>query len=498
TQTHNYSPEKIKFLEVSGLQRIILARELSLERIREISKNTNADLEFFVHGALCVSFSGQCYFSQATTGRSANRGECSQSCRVPYDLEDKDGKVIAKNKHLLSLKDLDLSAYLRELLESGVTSFKIEGRLKDVNYVKNITAYYRQKLDAILAGNLQYGRQSSGSTNFTFTPDPERTFSRGYTDYFIKGEDAVDTMASWDTPKSLGKPVAEVIDNNAQYCSLSFYDKLVNGDGICFFDDHNDLRGMFINKLDGNKLFTEYAAHIPAGAILYRNNDLAFEQMLSHDKSARKIQAVISMKQTAEMYVLTVTDEDGIEAEMHFGESVEVAKNQEKAMAQFELQLKKSGDSVFAVTGVSLDVTTMCFLPISQINDLRRTLLNRLCEARIKQYKRPERIRNEVAEVYPAKTLDYRGNVTNALSKEFYEKHGVIHPAEGFELIDDFDGKSIMTTKYCIKQELHACPFVNPGALDDFQEPFYIKDKNRKYKLSFDCNRCEMRILYEG
>jgi putative protease len=495
TQTHNYSVDKIKFLEQSGLQRIILARELSLEQIKEIKLNTNVDLEFFIHGALCVCYSGQCYFSFATTGRSANRGECSQACRMLYSLEDSNGKIIKSEAYLLSLKDLNLSAHLRSLIDAGITSFKIEGRLKDVSYVKNITAYYRQKLDEILLNNNSYKKASSGKIIYSFIPDPEKTFNRGYSDYFLSGLGK--EIASFATPKSVGKLIGKVKKVEKDFFEIETNEYLVNGDGICFFDEQNILVGMNINRVERNKIFTKELSGLLHGTKVYRNHDHQFIKELSKDGTKRKVDCEIEVQTEEEKLIISAIDEDG--NTVTFSEVVELIEpdDAEKATTVMQNQLKKSGSTIFSVEKVHIKSGKVIFLPVSKWNELRRTILQLLLEERIKNYpsQKSERMNNVIA--FPDKKLSYTGNVVNEKAREFYKKHGVETIENGFEKLDDFEGKILMTTKYCIKEELHICPFkTGHTKTPEMKEPLYLNDGKQKYRLHFNCPKCEMEIYF--
>lgn len=495
TQTHNYSVEKIKFLEQSGLQRIILARELSLEQIKEIKLNTTVDLEFFIHGALCVCYSGQCYFSFATTGRSANRGECSQACRMLYSLEDSNGKIIHDEAYLLSLKDLDLSTHLHSLLDAGITSFKIEGRLKDVSYVKNITAYYRQKLDEILLNNNSFRKASSGKIIYSFIPDPEKTFNRGYSDYFLSGEGK--EIASFATPKSVGKLIGKVKNIGKDFFEIETNEYLVNGDGICFFDEHNTLVGMNINRVERNKVFTKELSGLFPRTEIYRNHDHQFIKELSKDETKRKIDCEISVQTEQNKLIISAVDEDGNIAS--FSEVVELIEPEDakKTIAVMENQLKKSGSTIFSVEKIRIKSGLAIFLPVSKWNELRRKILQLLLEERIKNYPKQKREQVNNSFAFSEIKLNYAGNVVNEKAKEFYRKHGVETIEDGFEKLDDFEGKILMTTKYCIKEELHMCPLkTGHTKTPEMKEPLYLNDGKQKYRLRFNCQKCEMEIYF--
>jgi len=493
TQTHNYSIDKIKFLEQSGMQRIILARELSLEQIKEIKSNTNVELEFFIHGALCVCFSGQCYFSFATTDRSANRGECSQACRKLYSLEDSKGKIIHDDAYLLSLKDLDLSTHLHSLLDAGITSFKIEGRLKDIYYVKNITAYYRQKLDEIFLHDSSFKKASGGKSSYSFIPDPEKTFNRGYTEYFINGGQK--QMASFGTPKAIGKFIGEVKKIEKDFFEIESEEILVTGDGICFFDEQNMLTGMNVTRVEKNKIFTKELDGLFCGVKIYRNHDHQFIKELSKNETKRKISCALEVNCNEHNLIISAVDED--ENAVEICEATELIEPEDslKALSVMENQLKKSGATIFFVEKVFIKSGKAIFLPVSKWNELRRTILQLLLEERVKNYPKQKSEKIKTSMDFPSKRLTYSGNVVNEKAAAFYKKHGVETIENGFEKLDEFTGKKIMTTKYCLKEELQLCPFkdkkITAAAIS---EPLYLNDGKQKFRLHFNCKKCEMEI----
>lgn len=491
TQTHNYSVDKIKFLEQTGIQRIILARELSLEQIKEIRKHTTIDLEFFIHGALCVCFSGQCYFSQATTGRSANRGECSQPCRMLYSLEDAEGNVIVKDKYLLSLKDLNLSSYLAELIDAGISSFKIEGRLKDISYVKNVTAFYRQKLDALIANDKSLAKSSSGKVYIDFKPDPDKTFNRGYTDYFIEGRKK--EIASPDTQKSIGKYLGKVKRIEKDFFEVSTKEILINDDGICYFDSKNILRGMIISKVNNNRIFTDELSDLKIGTKIYRNRDHQFIKDLSKETSTRKIQAKLVLNEAKEGMFISADDEDGNQVSVLCEFVKEPANNPEQMYKTIGKQMLKSGDSIFEVKDVQINLRQTYFLPVAKLNEFRREALNQLEAERIKNFPRQSSQIIKSNHKYPGDKLDYHGNVVNLKAEKFYADHGVEVVEEGFEKLSSVKGKIIMTTKYCIKDQLGICPQNRCSQLK-VKEPLFLADGKRKYQLIFNCKNCEMSI----
>ena len=360
TQCDNRTAEKVKFLEKCGFAQAILARELSLEQIAEIRSQTSIRLECFVFGALCVSYSGQCFMSAAVNNRSANRGECAQMCRLRYDLVDNNEKIIAKNQHFLSLKDFDASKYLEKMVEIGVNSFKIEGRLKNVDYVKNVTAFYRQKLDKITSS-----RTSSGKTKFFFEPDVERTFFRGATDYFL--EKRQKNITEFRTPKSLGKPVGEVKLLNTNNLVIDTKHQINNGDGLCAFDSNGDLVGFRVNRVEGNRIFPQIMPKIEKNAQIFRNFDIKFSQQLENKSSERKIDVKFLLKDDKNGIKFTVIDEDNRFAEELFETNFEAAQNSERQRQSILETMSKLGDTIFEVADIQIDTKEIWFIPVSKI-----------------------------------------------------------------------------------------------------------------------------------
>lgn len=487
TQTHNYEVGRIKLLDELGIKRIILARELTIEEIKTIKKEVSAELEFFIHGALCVSLSGQCYMSHELSGRSANRGECAQNCRLPYSLIDATNEILVANKHLLSLRDLNLSNYLNDLVEAGITSFKIEGRLKDVSYVKNITAFYRQQLDDIIKNNLKYEKASSGFSTIPFEPDPEKTFNRGFTSYFVN--DRGDDVSSHDSPKSKGKYLGKVTSVSKDGFTVGTTERIVNGDGICYYDENEVLLGMSINKVEGQKIFTKELQGIRVGTKIYRNFDFAFDKELGKE-CQRKINVEITFSETPSGFSITAIDEDGIAVTSRIETAKEIASNKEQAAEALRKQLAKSGGTIFNVTNVSLELQQAYFFPIKVMNEWRRDILNLLEKKRLAAYKR-ELFTKKVAAAKSG-NLDYKANVVNKLSEQFYKKLGVEEIEPGFELQDNFANKKVMTCKYCIKDELNLCPFDTDKKV---AEPLFLVNGDVKYQLVFNCKDCLMEIV---
>ncbi|MBI9059687.1 MAG: U32 family peptidase [Labilibaculum sp.] len=494
TQTHNYDLDRIKFLEKVGFKRIILARELSLEEIKEIRKNTNVELEYFIHGALCVSLSGQCYFSHAIGGRSANRGECSQACRMKYDLVDEEGKVIAKDKHLLSLKDLNLSGHMKDLVEAGICSLKIEGRLKDSSYLKNVTSYYRKELDSVFEKKREFTKASSGTIDPKFDPDLDRTFNRGYTSYFFTGR--IPEIANFHTPKSLGKEIGKIVSIRKDHFIIDTKYDIHNGDGLCFFNQNKLLKGILVNGVKGKQIFPNEMSMLVEGATLYRNNDHEFAKTLKRDNSIRRISVDFYLEFTNDTLTLFATDEDGISASVQLQQDFELARNRDMAISNLQKQLVKSGGSIYSISNIEDNFTDVPFVQAKQLNELRRNVLDRLTEIRIEAFQKTENQDLISHPQYPTKNLTYMGNVVNCKAEEFYHKCGVEKIEKGFELQSNYTGKTIMTTKHCLRHEFGMCKKeVSTDAKPN--TPLYLVDNKNRYKLEFHCQRCEMKIVLE-
>lgn len=473
TQCDNRTLSKVKFFENLGLSRVILARELSLDEIRKICANTNVEIETFVHGALCVSYSGQCYMSHAIGGRSANRGECAQSCRKKYTLSDAEGNIIAKDKYLLSLRDFNASKHIEELIKAGVKSFKIEGRLKDLNYVKNVVAFYRREID-------KYSEKiSSGTVTLDFEPDVNKTFNRGYTDYFLDGRKK---CFNFDTPKSLGEKLGKVTKVGRDYFELEVVQAVPcrksRQDGLCWFSN-GEMQGCLVNKVDGNKIFPNKMPQLKVGTLIYRNQDAEFEKQLKNSRTKRQIAVDFEFFDGG----LRAKDEDENLVTVTV-EAVEKPKNPDKMRETFISQLKKTGESDFYVRSVEINAE-LPFMPVSAVNELRREILAKLMQERLKNY--PREIQKPLQYVeFPKKELDYLSNIHNQTAKSFYENCG----AEVFEMSLESGvsarGKCLMHTKHCLKFAFNMCK--SPKKL------FLTDEKGKKYRLEFDCKNCAMKI----
>ena len=491
TQMDNRTVEKAKFLAGVGFPRIVLARELSLSEIKEIHDAVpDTELEVFVHGALCVSYSGQCYASQHCFGRSANRGACAQFCRLPFDLVDAEGTVVMRDKHLLSLKDMNRSAHIEQMLDAGVTSFKIEGRLKDVSYVKNITAYYRAKLDEVFARRPEYERASYGKCAPQFTPAPEKSFSRGFTDYMLNG--SKDEMTSFDTPKSKGEYMGRVKFVSRNFFTFTGKD-FNNGDGACFVSRDGRLKGFHINRVEGNRIFPQTMPQVESGDELYRNYDCDFERQLSRPDVARRMRVDLTLCENTDGFVLKGIDESGLECSVST-----VFEKQEARTSQRDnivKQLGKWGNTPFEVGEVNVEFSSEWFVPSSLLSDMRRSLCEELIKRHYEEDSREDMRLADNAIPFVADELDYKGNVSNSHAKAFYMKHGVKSLMPAFEN-EPVDNAVVMFCKHCIKFSLGWC--TKSGAKHAFKEPFYlVSGDGKRFRLSFDCKECMMKVIAE-
>lgn len=495
TQCHNASLERIKFLEQVGFRRVVLARETSLEQMRAIRQSTQLDLEAFVHGALCVSYSGQCYMSQYLNGRSGNRGCCSQPCRSPYDLYNGDGHLLIKEKHLLSLRDFNASQQLGNMIHAGITSFKIEGRLKDLSYVKNITAYYRQLLDSMMKG---HEKVSSGTCTYTFTPDPQKTFNRGYTDYFLRDRQP---MASFATQKAIGKLIGKVTSIDSNTLSISGTEPFANGDGLCYLDTDGKMQGFLVNNVQGRTITPNRMPDIRVGATIWRNNDQLFEKQLQGKTSERKIGVEMLFGIHPQGFCLKITDEDGVSVEKMLTMEAEEANHPAQNTDNIVKQLSKLGNTPFTATKVMDATEGRYFIPAGALNELRRNTVELLKQNRINYFRPEDCVRQDQHQPYPASMLDYRANVINDKAEAFYKHHGVNEIERGLEQTEKYDGKALMTTKYCLRYELGCClQGKNSGKPQlDIQprDNFFIHNNNRRFRLDFDCRNCQMHIYKE-
>jgi len=493
TQLHNYLPQQIKFLEAVHFKRAVLARELSLDQIREIRSQTSIELEVFIHGSVCVSFSGRCYLSHAIGGRSANRGACAQPCRKRYTLYDADRKVITADQHLLSLKDLNHSGSIRELAEAGIQSFKIEGRLKEVDYVKNITAFYRQKIDAFLEDQPEFKAASAGKMSLSFNANPLRSFNRGTTDYFLHGRSK--EITSFTSPKFLGEALGEVNKVTPKYFEIETSVEIANNDGLVFIAITGESVGIKVNVAERNRVFPDKMNGIFPGAKVYRNYDHLFHEQLKDDLTVRKISLKIEIIESADGFELTACDETGIIVTSEFYLAKNPSRDIPKSKETITHQLSKSGDTPFFVASVETNGTEKFFFQASVLNAMRRDLLERIMEARLKK-SRIQVINEPNSYPYPAKEIGYEGNISNRLAMQFYKRHGVENPEMAFEKLADIHGKTVMTTKHCLKFQMGFCPKYGGKKPLNFSEPFSLNDGKNELRLDFDCLQCVMKVIY--
>ena len=500
TQADIRTMEKARFLQDVGFSQIVLARELSLSQIRKIAEQTSAVLEFFVHGSLCVSYSGLCNISHATTGRSANRGDCSQACRLPYSLADQGGNIIAEGKHLLSLKDNNQSDNLRALIAAGIRSFKIEGRLKDLSYVKNVTAHYRQQLDRIIEDSDGLRRSSSGRCRFLFTPQPEKTFNRGATDYFLN--DRKDDIGAFGSPKFVGERIGEVSKLGRSSIEIVTTMEMHNGDGVTYFTARNELVGMRLNTVEriasGYRLSPtltdgRLAEGLQTGTTIYRNHDQEFEHQLEKKSAERRIPVSLQLAETSDGFSLRITDDEGVTAVATIVHGKEPAQNTERGLATLREYLGKLGNTLYSAETIELALDNVWFIPASILNSLRRSAVEALDAARIAAYQRPKRAAAfEPPATYPEDSLNYLGNVFNGKARAFYEKHGVrvIEPA--YECHEEKGDVSLMITKHCLRYSFNLCPKQVKGIRPD---PMVLLNGNERLTLRFECKPCEMHVV---
>lgn len=490
TQCDNYDKEKIQFFEKIGIKRVILARELSLDQIKDIRRSVNIELEAFVHGALCVCMSGKCYFSELVAKKSANRGHCQQPCRYPYSLVDAEGKVLVRNKFLLSLKDLNLSKELDELIDAGVDSLKIEGRLKDEIYIVNVVNSYRRKLDRIIKRNSNLQKSSVGNVYTDWEPDLEKTFNREFTNYFFR--ERSNEMVSINSPKSKGKLIGKVKNVTSNYFTLEKNIELENNDGLCFFDRYGNLKGSNVIKIFGPKIYLNEMSGLEPGMDIYRNSDVKFEKMIKSHLPKRLIPVFFEVNEIENGISVKVFDEEGNEAIVEKFLDKVLAENEEKAIENIKIQLAKLGDTVYEAKEVNVYFEKPLFFKISTINGIRRELIDIFEEVRNSAYEREEEKINHGNYNYPKKKLDYQENVSNTLADRFYRKHGVEEIEPAFELMKEKKGKKIMTTKHCLKHYIGKC---FKKTKEVIKEPLYLVDpKGMKYRLRFDCKNCQMEI----
>ena len=496
TQCDIRTPEKARFLADAGFSRLVLARELSLKEITEIHDAVpNTPLEGFIHGALCVSYSGDCRASCMTGGRSANRGECAQICRLPYTLTDSHGNTLTEGKHLLSLRDLNRSDSIGDMADAGISSFKIEGRLKEEGYVRNTVAWYSRILDRVVEGSGgRYVRQSAGESHAGFNPSPDKSFNRGFTTYFLSGKAPVKGVASIDTPKATGTPIGKVMkcDNRSITASLSA--PLANGDGLGYFDREGQFKGFRLNRADGNRLYPATPQNIPSGTTLYRNRDKEWDDAISSAKTTRTMRLDMALTKTSGSNIaLELTSETGVSATvtMDCGDLCEAVTPQEAPRRRI---LSKLGDTIYR-PGKIVDLIGQHFIPASLLTSLRRDGIAKLDSAARMTYRYSYRLPETPEARYISDTASIHDNVANHLAERFYRDHGVntIVPAAEVKRPQDENGTMVMTTRYCIRRELGKC-LLTPGGKSWDNGPLYLVNGTVHLRVEFDCSRCGMNL----
>ena len=545
TQCHNIEAEKVKFLEDVGFSQVVLARELSIEQIKDIRSKTTVPLEYFIHGALCVSYSGQCYLSHVIGGRSANRGACAQPCRLSWNLENAEGKRLISNRHLLSLRDLNNSKNIEELIDAGITSFKIEGRLKDIDYVKNVTAYYRNRIDEVIAKRDDICRSSRGESNPTFYPAPEKSFSRGFTDYFIHGRQKyIDAPYS---PKSMGEYLGTIEKVKNKSITIKTGKELHNGDGLCFLDRENNLLGFNVNAVDtsqyDNKTTRQQGIRLQTissntdismatrfkieGSKIFRNSDLVWQKEVEKSNGNRKQKISLRFTDTEDGFALSAKlyNEDCEYVTTNISIEKEVAINTEKALDNIKSKLSQWGDTEFAVEEIDVDFGQQTtdngqgslslskadigtstssvteespiayFIRASVLGEMKKDLVEKLKSYLIEKHRneRDTFVRPETNAIFPKDNLSYLGNVINKKSREFYEMHGVENIEDGLEKLRSDDELVVMTTKHCVRYANNICS-------KEIGKPatslYLVNDKGR-FRLDFDCRNCCMKVIKE-
>jgi len=505
TQCNNTTAEKVKFLEDVGFQQVVLARELSINEIKEIRSKTTVPLEFFVHGALCVSYSGQCYLSHVIGHRSANRGACAQPCRLKWNLEDENGNMLITNRHMLSLRDMNNSKNLEELIDAGITSFKIEGRLKDADYVKNTTAYYRKAIDEIIARRTDLERASSGVSTPSFVPNLEKSFNRGFTDYFIHGRQK--NIDATFTPKSMGEHIGEIkkIDGKRLTVKLKEGITLHNGDGLCFLDENNELQGFNVNGVEGDTILSSAALSFRAqrrdtprvsaaseGIALYRNFDIIWQRSVDASNGNRKLTIKLQFSETDDGFKLIAINEN---VSVCLQCSKDVAKNSEKALETIRIKLSQWGDTKFVVENIDIQLNKIYFIPASVLGEMKRQLVVKLENALIENHRaaRPVETRHgtSLQTGFPVNDLSYLGNVTNSMSRQFYKNHGVTQIDDGLEKTMQDGEIVVMTTKHCIRYANGMCA----KEIGKPATPLYISNERGRFRLDFDCKNCCMKVV---
>ncbi len=495
TQCDIRTPEKARFLEQVGFSQLVLARELTLDEIASIASQVEVPVEGFCHGALCVSYSGRCQISQALKGRSANRGECAQFCRMSYDLEDAKGNTLIKSKHLLSLRDFNASDRLQQLIDAGISSFKIEGRLKDVDYVKNVVAYYRNALDCIIAGDDSLQRSSCGISSYTFTPSLEKSFNRSFTHYFIDGRFPKNgtSMASLNTPKSQGEYLGKITSAKANVITIDTKVTMANGDGLSYINANGDCDGFRVNRIDGNRIILKEAVALKRGDKIFRTHDKAFNDILAKSSATRRIALDFELWNVGKQLCLRASDERGSAAVHAITLDSEPETAKQPQVERQRQVLSKLGDTIYTMR--ECNIKGDFFIPASVLTSLRRETIALLDKTHNIAYQRELRRQEDKTAQFPHKALSTADNVANHIARDFYLEHGVtsIEPAIECERKSVAHKHPVMTTRYCLRRELGAC--LKEKGRRQLPSPLLLRTGGRTLlQVNCDCSRCEMTI----
>ena len=489
TQVAISSAEDALFFEKCGFSRLILERSLSLDEIRAISQATTAEIECFVHGAICVGHSGRCFLSRSTSSRSGNRGECSQPCRLPYDLVDERGRKIFEGKHLLSVRDFNLSASLEDMIDAGVSSFKIEGRLKDESYVKNIVSHYRRQLDKIIDGRHDICRASIGRSTIDFKPNPAKSFTRGASEYMLYGKRP--GVASFNTPKAVGEYLGKVESTSRNSFRLHSKHPLSAGDGICIIN-RGEVRGTNINRVEGAVITPNRMDGIEVGVEIFRNYDHQFSLTLERARIKRQIRVTAKLQLSSESINLKATDETGLSVELSRSIALKEASNPEKMKQAALKAIEKSGGTIFDIVDVEI-LGCEWFAPASILSDMRREVLDKLMQQRAAQKPSQKIVSDNPSARYPRKEVSRYENVTNRLSREFYTLHGASHIEPALEA-SSTRGERVMLSSYCIRREIGECLKESPK----LKGKLYLEHGTARYHLEFNCRECQMMLYDES
>lgn len=495
TQMCTTTPEQVRFLANVGFSRVVLERALTLQEIEKLSQAADVEIEAFIHGALCVSYSGRCYMSRTMSARSGNRGDCSQACRLPYDLLDEQMQPLVRNRHLLSLQDMNATERLEAMIDAGVTSFKIEGRLKDENYVRNVVGWYRRRLDEIIVRRSDLRRASEGVSTFEFEPNPAKSFSRGGISYFLDG--ARRGVASFDTPKAFGEPLGQVRavrrDSFQLQRAAGQGVQLSAGDGLCFVTAAGEPSGTNVNRIEGDWIWPNRMEGIRSGVELYRNYDHRYVTALSRSRLRRAVPVSVSVRVTASEIELTLSD-GTVQVIVSRSGVFELAQQPDRVLATIYTQLSKTGETIFDLTDVKFSDDEVRFVPVSVLNELRREAFQQLDTERLEHYRRRQRLPEDPNVRFPKTVLEGDENVVNSLAERFYRDHGVTRIEPGYDLRSDLKGVDVMRMRYCIRRELGMCLRDKP----DYTGKLYLRHGTFLYELCFDCARCMMTVHYCG